>query len=316
MKKILVTGSMAYDQLLNYDGVFRDGIDAQATEALSMAFVTSHMTKHHGGTGANIAWMLKLLEQDPYLVATVGHDGASYVTLLDARDICVDGIELLVDHLSSTAIVATDSHSGQVIFYHPGADSHGSWPDLSDKKDEFSYAIVSPRDANMMIQAARWSHAQGVPLIFDPGQQMLALSDDDLRTGIASSMAVIVNEYEWGLLSDRMTCDEQQLLHQVEMLIITRGADGVSVYTREQAYDIPACPIPVVMNPTGAGDAFRAGLLAGLNADWSVTDAARLGCSAASFVVEQDGTLLEKLELGTVFKRAEEAYGEALPKLG
>ncbi|MDO8648474.1 MAG: carbohydrate kinase family protein [Candidatus Peregrinibacteria bacterium] len=313
--RILVTGSIAYDLLLSYDGSFASAIDPKNIEALSLAFVTPHFAKHHGGTGANISWTLALLGQSPLLVGTVGNDGGTYTALLEERGVRTDHIEKLQDAATSTAILATDSAERQIIFYHPGADAKGTWPDLADDRDDLGYAIISPREVKMMIRGAEWCREFGVPYLFDPGQQLMALSTDELKRTAQAAAGVITNAYEWGLLSDRLRCSTDDFLEWTKYLIVTHSEEGLTLYTKGSTLVVPACKADRVVNPTGAGDALRAGLLTGLAAKWPLPIAARLGASVASFVVEQEGTLLDSLDLNAVLGRAEVTYGEMLPEL-
>ncbi len=315
MKRILITGSIAYDFLLTYDGSFTDAIDPHALEEFSAAYVTPRFARHHGGTAANIAWKLRLLGGRPLLVGTVGHDGGSYLALLQERSIDTSRVEVLKDHATAMAIVATDDLEHQITFYHPGADSAGSWPDLSDDCEDIAYAIVSPRDARLMQEALRWCHMMKVPTIFDPGQQMLAFGEDALRRAIAGSKGVIVNAFEWDLLSDRTKFSEEELLQHTEFLVVTHGEKGAVIHTREGQEKIAACVPDAVLNPTGAGDAFRSGLLAGLALGWPLRDAGRLGAAMGSFVVEIEGTLLENLDIDEARERARRTYSEPLPRL-
>jgi adenosine kinase len=313
--KILVTGSIAYDLLLNYEGSFADAIDPAHLHELSMAFVTPRFARHHGGTAANIAWNLRLLHQDSLLVGTVGNDGGSYVELLRERGVAVENIEKIDSAASSTAIVATDKNERQITFYHPGADSKGTWPEkLSDDRDDISFAIISPRDARLMMEAVQWCITFGIPYLFDPGQQVLALSRDDLLKAIHGSRGVITNAYEWQLLSERTGFSTDALLTETHLLIITHGEAGLTLYTPKDTIVLHACRAEKVVNPTGAGDALRAGILTGLAAGWPLKHCGQLGAAMGSFVVEHEGTLLDFLDINDVIGRAEVTYGEALPE--
>lgn len=312
-RRILITGSVAYDLLLGYDGSFADAIDPATLDKLSVGFVTPRFVRHHGGCAANFAWTLRLLGGDPLLVGTVGEDGGSYALLLNQRGVDVSHLEQLQNRMTATAIIATDSSERQILFYHPGADAHGTWPDLAEDRDDIAYAIVSPRDVNLMIGGVDWCHAQKVPCLFDPGQQIHAFGVDDLRRTCSRATGVIVNEYEWGVLRERLAIDEQGMLALAPLLIITRAEAGLSLFVPGNRIDVPACKADRVANPTGAGDALRAGLLHGLSLDWDLIQAARLGAAMGSFVVEIEGTLLESLDMDVLRERVRNAYGEELP---
>jgi adenosine kinase len=311
--KILVTGSTAYDVMLGYDGSFADAIDPNALSELSVSFFSPRFERHHGGTGANIAWNLKLLGVDPQLVSTVGSDGGAYKALLEERGITTEFVEKLENHVTATAIIGTDTGERQITFFHPGADADGSWPDLADRREDFSHAIISPRNAVLMNAAVHWCTENAVPYLFDPGQQVISLSDDELRFGIDNSAGLIVNEYEWGLISERLNITEENALLKTPMLIVTRGENGVTCFCEDGALNIGPCTPEKVVNPTGAGDAFRAGLLAGMKSGWSRIDSLRLANAMGSLAVELEGTLIDHCDHDAVWARAEMTYGEKLP---
>lgn len=319
--RILVTGSVAYDVLLGYDGSFADAIDPSALDRLSVSFFSPHYARHHGGTGANVAWNLKLLLQEPLLVSAVGADGAAYVEILKGRGIDTSAIEVLRDHATATAIIGTDSDERQIAFFHPGADAHGTWPEaaLADLREELRYAIVSPRDASAMMRAARWCGDWKVPYLFDPGQQVIALGCDELLAAVRGSSGVVANAYEWSLLSEKIGASASKLLELAPFLIVTNGEKGLTIHVRGEgahgATVLPACTPDRVVNPTGAGDALRAGVLTGLASGWSLRQCGMLGASLASFVCEQEGTLLDFVDLNDVLGRAEVTYGQPLPEL-
>ncbi|MDB4978308.1 MAG: hypothetical protein JWM56_494 [Candidatus Peribacteria bacterium] len=310
MKNILVTGSMAYDLLLSYDGSFADAVAQGKPDALSLAFVTSHFERHYGGTAANIAWNLKLLAQDPLIVSTVGSDGEAYLQFLQKHGMKTDLIDVVSHDMTATAIMTTDTREQQITLYHPGADGAGSWPDLSAVRDVCSYAIVSPRNSQLMLKAALWCHETGLPFLFDPGQWTIGFGTDELRRVVSISDGLIVNDYEWSLLSDRLSVSVVQALELTPMLIITKGEEGLVIHTREDAIYIPACKADRFVNPTGAGDALRAGFLTGLSLGWNLKESGQLGAAIASLVVEQEGTQLASLDMDVLQERAVKAYGE------
>jgi len=314
MQRILITGSIAYDLLLASDGSFADALKASALEKLSVSFLTPHFKRHHGGTAANISWNVKLLGGDPLLVGTVGEDGGSYTALLRERGIDTRHVAALKDYVTATAIIATDSRERQIAFFHPGADAAGTWPDLVEEREEIAWAIVSARDVHMMIAAIDWCARQKIPLLFDPGQQVHSFGNDELTRAIAHASAVVVNEYESQLLQQRLAATEQELAKRIPLFIVTLGEKGFMLYDDGKKSVFPACAPDQVVNPTGAGDAFRGGLLTGLTSGWSKQHAAMLGASLGSFVVEQEGTLLHQLDREEVWRRAKEAYGQELPK--
>ena len=311
---ILVTGSTAYDLLLSYDGHFVDALTEEAKESLSAVYLTSGLKRVYGGTGTNIAWGLKLLGADPVLVSTVGSDGQDYLDRLSGYGISTQHIDQVEDDVTSTAIIGSDTQEHQVGFFHAGADCKGVWPGLDAAT--ISYAIISPRDERLMMEGIAWCKEHEVPYFFDPGQRMTSFGDDDLCRAIDGSEGVFVNEYEWSLLSDRLDISEEEhMLEHTNLLIVTRGEDAVSLFSKDGTEHVGSCPVSVVVNPTGAGDAFRAGFLTGLNAGWSQVQSAQLGAAMGAHVVEIAETQLEGVSREDVWKRAESVYGKVLPNL-
>lgn len=316
MKKILVTGSVAYDLLLGFDGSFADAIKGNDLSQLSVSFFSPRFARHHGGTGANISWHVKLLGGEPLLVATVGEDGSPYLALLRERGIATDHIEQISGQATAFCVINSDSGERQISFFHPGADAHGHWPDLSDDREDIAWAIVSARNPMLMLEGVAKSAALKLPVLFDVGQQSAILGADDLRRAIRQSNGIIVNAFEWEMLRQRLQCTVRDLLDTPEkFLIVTRGGDGVILYHKDGETILPACTPDKVVNPTGAGDVFRAGLLIGLSQGWDLTAAARHGAAAASFVVEQEGTLLDSIDTDEMSERVRRAFGAELPAL-
>ncbi|OGJ79537.1 hypothetical protein A2412_04855, partial [Candidatus Peribacteria bacterium RIFOXYC1_FULL_58_8] len=296
-----------------YEGSFADAIDPKSLQHLSLSFFSPRFARHHGGTAANIAWNLKLLGGDPLVVGTVGSDGGPYKALLAERGITVTYIEEQKEHVTATAIIGTDQKECQITFFHPGADAHGTWPDLVDERDDLAYGIVSPRDTRQMTTGMLWCAQQKVPVFFDPGQQVIAFSADELKRLTKMSAGVIVNDYEWSLLKEALKANEKSVLALAPLVIITHGEKGVTLLSKDGTVTLPACKPDCVVDPTGAGDAFRAGLLFGLSRGWDMTTAAKLGAAMGSKVVEQEGTLMDTFDREELWARAERAYGGALP---
>jgi adenosine kinase len=234
---------------------------------------------------------------------------------LQDRGIATTYIQKLRKHVTATAIVCTDAAERQITFFHPGADAAGAWPDLQSERAGLTFGIVSPRDVRMMADACNWCQSAQVPYLFDPGQQVMQFGDDELQRAIHGSTGVICNAYEWELFSQKTGFSIDGLLKEIKILIISHGEDGVTLYTAKEALPLPACRAEKVLNPTGAGDALRAGILTGLGAGWSLRQAGQLGASLASFVVEQEGALIDTIDSAAVVSRAETTYGETLPAL-
>ncbi len=311
--KFLVHGSIAYDLLLGFEGSFAEAIDPKSLNKLSVSFFAPRLKRHHGGTAANIAWNLRLLGGDPLLVGSVGDDGGPYLALLEERGIPVGRVQKFENAVTATAIIGTDNGGRQIAFFHPGADQQGELPDLADDRDDIAFGIISPRDMGFMLKAADQCAKLKIRYLFDPGQQSHRFSQDEFRRAVSDSAGIVVNEYEWELSSKALGWSEKKVIEECGLLVITLAEKGVRLVTAKEDVTVPACPAEVV-NPTGAGDALRAGLLMGMGAKWSLRDSGRLGAIMGALVVAQEGTLLDSLDKDVVQAKALETYGEKLPK--
>jgi adenosine kinase len=310
--RFLVHGSIAYDLLLTYDGSFVDALDPKALDRLSVSYLMPRFKRHHGGTAANIAWNLRLLNQEPLMVGSVGSDGGPYLSLLQGRGIDTRYVQEIKNQSTATAIVATDDAEHQITFFHPGADAHGELPKLDDERDDLKFAIISPRDPVFMLRATAQCQELKIPYLFDPGQQSHIFTRDEFRRAVSGSAGLIVNEYEWTLAEKKLEWDKKQVIDSCGLLIITLGDKGMVLTDRKEKAVVHSCKPDKVVNPTGAGDAARAGILYGLAAKWPLKKTGQLAAIMGSFLVEQEGTLLDNLDREMIQERALESYGEEL----
>lgn len=310
--RFLVNGSIAFDLLLSSDGSFLNGIDTKNLENLSVNYLAQGFKRHHGGTAANIGWNLALLGHQASLISAVGFDGMEYHTLLSERGIDVSRVEHVTSAMTATAIIATDEAERQISFFHPGADAFGTFPTLQDEREEIAYAIMSPRNPVAMLQGAMECQRQNIPYLFDPGQVVHVFTTDEFRRAVSGSAGLITNEYEWGIASQKLGWNVHDVVNACGMLVITLGEKGLRIVQRGEDLHLPACTAHRFVNPTGAGDAVRAGLLHGLSSGWSMTDTGHLCAILGCLVVEQEGTLLDHLDMDEVQARAMEAYGSIL----
>ncbi len=311
--RFLVNGSIAFDLLLSHDGSFLSGIDPKNLDRLSVNYLAHGYVRHHGGVAANIGWNLALLGQKPVLVSAVGSDGQEYLKLLQSRGVDVSFVQTVEHAVTATALIATDSDERQISFFHPGADGTATMPDFSAMKKDIAFAIMGPRNPMLMLQGAEQCRKHGIPYLFDPGQLVHAFGQDEFRHAVTGSRGLVVNEYEWGIAREKLSWQEADVVKACGLLIATLGDKGIRFVTAEHDLTVPACKPDRIINPTGAGDAARAGFLIGLASKWSLLDTGRLAAIMGCLLVEQEGTLLDRLDLKNVQKRAKENYGEELP---
>lgn len=311
-RKVLVAGSVAYDTFLHYGKSFVDGIDPKALDELSMSFLMESCTKNFGGTGLNSAWNLKLIGLDPLLSATVGKDGDTCLQLLKEKKIRTNLIRKLEDEVTANATIATDSEGHQITFFHSGASALRSWPLDLDPKD-IGYAIIGPSAPTITLTGLHWCKEKGIPCIFDPGQELLGFDQAQVLQAIALSAGVVMNAYEAGLLTSLIDKPVEKISKLTPYLIITHGHHGFVIYEGQKMEGRPRVDADVVVNPTGAGDAFRAGVIYGRLHGWTLMEGAQLGAALASKIVEQEGALLPNVDMKEIRARAEKTYGSSLP---
>ncbi len=285
----LICGSAAYDNIMVFEDSFKNHILPDQIHILNVAFLVPELRRQFGGCATNIAYNLKLLGEDPLPMATVGQDFDPYKQWLDKHGIRQDHITVLDDVFTAQAFITTDLDDNQITAFHPGAMNRSEVNKVGDAKG-VKVGMVSPDGrAGMVEHAAQFAEA-GIPFIFDPGQGLPMFDGEDLRRFVEQCTWVTVNDYEWQLLKDRTGWDVADILEHAKALIVTRGGDGSKIYTKDAEYDIPVATPAAVEDPTGCGDAYRAGLLYGLlhDLDWETTG--RIASLCGSIKIEQHGT--------------------------
>ncbi len=307
----LICGSAAYDNIMVFEDSFKNHILPDKIHILNVAFLVPNLRREFGGCATNIAYNLKLLGEDSLPMATVGQDFAPYTDWMTQCKLRQDHIRVLDGVFTAQAFITTDLDDNQITAFHPGAMNQSELNKVSDAKG-VTIGMVSPDGRAGMIEHAEQFAEAGIPFIFDPGQGMPMFDGDDLRKFVKEATWVTVNDYEWQLLKDRTGWDVADVTAQTDALIVTRGAQGSSIFTKDGEFDIPTAKPSAVEDPTGCGDAYRAGLLYGLlhKLDWDTTG--RIASLMGSIKIEQNGTQNHKFtrdEFETKFKAA---FGRSL----
>ena len=285
----LICGSVAYDNIMVFEDSFKNHILPDKIHILNVAFLVPQLRREFGGCAANIAYNMKLLGEDPLPMATVGQDFGPYRAWLESKGIRTEHIRVLDDVFTAQAFITTDLDDNQITAFHPGAMNFAELNKVGDASGA-RIGMVSPDGrAGMIEHAAQFAEA-GIPFVFDPGQGLPMFDGNDLRRFVGQSTWVTVNDYEWQLLKDRTGWDVPDVTDQVDALIVTRGAEGSMIYTSDEEYRIPTAKPAAVEDPTGCGDAFRAGLLYGLlrDLDWETTG--RIASLMGAIKIECHGT--------------------------
>jgi adenosine kinase len=285
----LICGSVAYDTVMVFEGHFKDHILADRIHMLNVAFLVPGLRRNFGGCAGNIAYNLKMLGGDGKVMATVGMDFSPYRAWMLDNGLSLDHIRQLEDEYTAQAYITTDADNNQITAFHPGAMNHAHVNKVP-KDAGIRLGIVAPESHLGMLEHAAQFAAHGIPFIFDPGQAMTLLGADDLRTLIGQASWVAVNDYEASLLVERTGWSLEAIAGKVRALIVTRGAQGSHIHADGALHEIPPVKPATVADPTGCGDAYRAGLLFGLQRglDWPTTG--RVASLMGSLKIAHHGT--------------------------
>jgi adenosine kinase len=292
---LLLTGSVAFDYLMTFPGYFKDHILPEKLESISLSFLVDSMTRLRGGIAPNIAYTLALLGQRPRLWAAVGEDFGEYRQWLESKGVDTSGACVIPGEFTASFFVNTDRANCQIASFYPGAMAHAADLSLLElENDRPDLVMISPNDPRAMRQYGLESQQMGIPYIYDPSQQIVRMSADELYEGIVGAYALFVNEYECALV-EKMTglspVDIIQRNQQGEraFVAVTRGAEGVSIYSKKGLVHVAVVPPAQIADPTGVGDAFRGGFLTGFAHAFDFTTCTQMGVLAATYCLEQRG---------------------------
>lgn len=307
----LICGSIAFDTIMVFRDRFKNHILPDQIHILNVAFLVPQMRREFGGCAGNIAYNLRMLGGHPLIMATVGDDHAPYAARLDRLDLSRAHVRHVPDTFTAQAFITTDLDDNQITAFHPGAMNHSHENHITDAKN-VSLGIVAPDGRDGMVQHAREFHEAGIPFIFDPGQGMPMFDGEDLLRFIRQARYVTVNDYEARLMQDKTGRSIETLAREVEAFIVTRGGEGSQIHTQGGCIEIPAVKPADVIDPTGCGDAYRAGLLYGIaNAlPWEQTG--RLASLLGAVKIEHRGGQNHAFTRDSIAARYREAFGHAL----
>lgn len=308
---VLICGSLAYDNIMVFPDRFKNHILPDKIHILNVAFMVPELRREFGGCAGNIAYNLRLLGGDPWPMGTAGQDFGPYADWLDRCGIKRDLITNVDDAFTAQAFITTDLDDNQITAFHPGAMEHSHVNNVSNANG-VSLGIISPDGREGMVQHASQFVEAGIPFIFDPGQGMPMFDGDDLTRFIDQATWVTVNDYEWQLMQDRTGLGPDDVAQRVEALIVTRGAEGSTIYAGEKQYEIPTAKPGAVKDPTGCGDAYRAGLLYGLTKklDWEITG--RIASLMGAIKIECHGTQNHHFDKEEFERRYKASFGETV----
>ncbi|MGH8264008.1 MAG: carbohydrate kinase family protein [Steroidobacteraceae bacterium] len=308
----LICGSMAFDTVMVFPSRFRDHILADKIHMLNVSFVVPEMRRNFGGCAGNIAYSLKLLGGDGDIMATVGHDFEPYRLWLEQWGLKLTYLREIASEYTAQAYIVTDREHNQINAFHPGAMNH-SHLNTVPAGAGITIGIIAPDGREGMLQHAAQFAALDIPFIFDPGHNLPLFGGPELKEFVRLASWIAVNDYEGQLLEDRTGMRHAEIANSVKALIVTRGSTGSTIFAGGERIEIPAAPVSVVNDPTGCGDAYRAGLIYGLMRahDWRTTG--RIASLLGAITVESHGTQNHRFTQVEFRHRYRQAFGADLP---
>lgn len=308
MKKIVVTGSLAFDYIMNFPGVFADNIDASKLHVLSVSFLAETLKKERGGTAGGIAYNLALLDSSPLLLATAGDDFDAYANFLKNAGVDLGHLKIMHQEATSMAMILTDQKNNQITAFHPGAMNGADSVSLRDVKGDF--CVIAPTKPEAMAKYVSECKELKIPYLYDPGMQLPRLSDEDLIAGIEEAEILIANDYEMGIIDKRLKINDLRFKNKIR--ITTLGAEGSIIESEDKKIEVKSAKVEKVLDPTGAGDAYRAGFLAGYLRGLDLKTCGQMGSIASCYVVEKYGTTNHGFTIDEFCERYRQNFEEKL----
>ena len=284
----LICGSLAYDTIMVFQDKFKNHILPDKIHALSVAFYVPEMRREFGGTAGNIAYNLQLLEGKPLMMATVGDDFAPYAKWLNENQLNTHHVKEIANTFTAQAFITTDIEDNQITAFHPGAMVESHRNSVNDARD-VTLAVIAPDGRDGMFQHARQCFEAGIPFLFDPGQGLPMFNGEELLSFIEMATYLAVNDYEAQVLQDKTGLTLEQLASKVSALIVTLGGHGSQIYADGQRHEVPCVKADKIVDPTGCGDAYRAGLLYGIANGWDWPTCGRLASTMGAIKIASRG---------------------------
>ena len=311
----VITGSVAYDYLMHYPGLYRDHILPDQLDKISLSFLADSLRRERGGVAANIAYTMRLLGADPVVFATVGQDFGDYRRWMEEHGLRTDHIVEVEGEYTASFFVGSDLEENQIAIFYTGAMAQARNYGLEAQGLADAQAVlISPNDPLAMLSYAQECHRLGIPYAYDPSQQIARLSGEDLAASIPGAAYLLCNEYELGMIQKKTGWSLADIRREVGVLINTVGKDGSLIYVDDHVYEIPPVRLSHTVDPTGAGDAYRGGLFAALLAGLPWEVCGRVGALCGAYALEHAGTTSHTFTLFDLMARYTENFG-AEPRL-
>ncbi len=309
--KVALTGSIAYDYLMSFPGHFQEHILADKLESISLSFLVDKMVKRRGGIGPNIGYTMAMLGGDPILFSTVGQDFGEYRAWLEEKGVDTSGVAVIKDDFTASFFATTDRDNSQISSFYPGAMSHAAEVKLTAWKGEkLDLIVVSPTDPAAMNQYIDEAAELDIPYLYDPSQQTVRLTGEELRKGVEGAYGLFVNDYEFCLIEKHAELSIEDIQNLVEILVITKGDQGSLIYVEGKEIEIPVVPPDKIIDPTGVGDAFRGGFLTGMSYDLDLELCGKIGALAAAYCLETDGPQSHSYKVDEFIRRFRQHFDD------
>lgn len=313
MKNIIVTGSLAFDYIMDFPGSYEDHILPEKIKTLSISFLVDNYSRNFGGVAGNIACNLGLLKQLVTIVASAGkNDFQEYEKHLQKVSVDTSAINLVSDDFTATASIITDKNNCQITGFYPGAMRQDSKLSLKSLPTEHAFLVIGPTVPEAMHNGIKEAKELNMPYLFDPAQQIPALQDETLEAGVDGADIVIGNDYEIALILEKIGFTKEQLLEKTKILVTTLGSEGSAIETRKEEIEVGIARPNGIVDPTGAGDAYIAGFIAGYTRQLPLQICGQLGACVATFAIERYGTQNHTFTMKQFNDRYREAFGESL----
>jgi len=310
-KKVIISGSIVYDRIMDFPGFFKEHILADQVHILNVSFTLDNVRESFGGTAGNIAYNLSLLKTPTQVLGVVGDDFTSYSHWLKAKNVDISKVKKISGRNTASAYIITDKADNQISAFYPGPLG-SSYCRIAKNINNIAIAIVSPELKTRMLEYVKIYKSRKIPYIFDPGQQLTSFTSAELKFMIGGARLVIGNDYEIKLILKKLKLTQDKLNKLADIVVVTRGAKGSIIYNAGKKINIPAVKVTKVIDPTGAGDAYRAGLVKGLIEGWPLAKAGRVAALVATYTVEKAGTQTHKFTYKEIQNRYYKHFKEKL----
>ncbi|HYP41263.1 MAG TPA: carbohydrate kinase family protein [Chloroflexia bacterium] len=308
----IITGSVAYDNIMDFPGHFKDHIMPDKIHVLNLSFLVDTMKRQRGGVAANIAYTMALLGAPPAIFTSVGaNDWADYEAWLHMHYIDTRFIHVVPDEFTATCYITTDRDNNQITGFYTGAMAYDKQRSLKDvPREELGLVVIGPTEPEPIVRFTRECQEMSVPYVYSPIWQIIRMSGEELSEGVRGAKVVVANDYEYELIKDKTGMSQHDILEHAEMVVITKGKHGSIIMTRDEVAAIPAAKLRELVDPVGAGDAYLGGLVFALQAGMDIQRAGRIASLAAVYAVEQYGTQAHAYTREEFAERYRESFGE------